>query len=75
MIIQPTVPQMPKIKKHSNWILCSERLPQEDTDVLICSGEFVHEARFKDGHFSNAYGMWYKAVTHWQPLPETYKGE
>jgi hypothetical protein len=56
------------------WIPCSERLPECDTDVLICSGEFVHEARFKDEHFSNAYGMWYKAVTHWMPLPEPYKG-
>ena len=59
----------------SKWIPCSERLPECDTDVLICSGEFVHEACFKDEHFSNAYGMWYKAVTHWMPLPEPYKGE
>ena len=57
------------------WIPCSERLPEDDTDVLICIGEFVHEARFYEGHFSNAYGMWYKAVQHWQPLPEPYKGE
>lgn len=71
---QPTVEAVPDINVRE-WIPCSERLPECDTDVLICSGEFVHEARFKDEHFSNAYGMWYKAVTHWMPLPDTYKGE
>lgn len=59
----------------TSWIPVTERLPEDSTDVLICSGEFVHEAYFEDGHFSNAYGMWYKAVTHWQPLPELYKEE
>lgn len=56
------------------WIPCSERLPEEDTYVLICSGEIVHEACFEDGHFSNDYGMWYKAIEYWMPLPEPYKG-
>ena len=57
------------------WILCSERMPENDGYVLICSGEFVREAYFENGNFSNTYGMWYKAVTHWMPLPEAYKGE
>ena len=57
------------------WIPCSEMSPDNDTDVLICSGEFVHEAHFNDGHFSDTYGMWYKSVTHWMPLPEPYKAE
>ena len=70
--------KMDEVKKKLEvlqWIPCSEKLPDDDTDVLICSGEFVHEAHFEDGHFSNSYGMWYKSVTHWMPLPEPYKGE
>lgn len=72
---EPAVENVTDTNVCSKWIPCSERLPECDTDVLICSGEFVHEACFKDEHFSNAYGMWYKAVTHWMPLPEPYKGE
>ena len=62
-------------KQVSGWISVTERLPEHKTTVLICSGEFVHEACFEDGHFSNAYGMWYKAVTHWQPLPVPFRTE
>lgn len=59
----------------SGWISVTERLPDNKTSVLICSGEFVHEAYFEDGNFSNEYGMWYKSVTHWQPLPEPFRTE
>ena len=55
------------------WIPVTERLPGNKTNVLICNGEFVHYALFEYGHFSNDYGLWYKSVTHWQPLPEPYK--
>ena len=62
-------------KSAGGWIPVTERLPDNKTSVLICSGEFVHEAYFEDGNFLNEYGMWYKSVTYWQPLPEPFRTE
>ena len=56
------------------WIPVTERLPEDTTEVLVCSGIFAPftEVAFYDG-------LWYSAwdgeteiesVTHWMPLPE-----
>lgn len=59
--------------KQSEWIKCSDRLPDEDSFVLIYS---------KDGYpivigeFCITTENWYdlngnsRSVSHWQPLPD-----
>lgn len=61
----------------NGWILCSDRLPEENQMVLTCD---------KDGWVSTHINMSYKGAKNdfecgyymaWQPLPEPYqpKGE
>lgn len=59
------------------WISVDERLPEEDTFVLVWCGEFS-----VFNYLSN--GLWYTGycdittgeggITHWMPLPEAPKG-
>lgn len=65
----------------SEWIKCSERLPEPGLRVLATDGSFVGEA------YMSAAGNWYRygtpwavawkdwskdntTVTHWMPLPD-----
>jgi hypothetical protein len=55
------------------WVSTSERLPDEETPVLVCceGGEVVKVAWRKSGH-----KLWFVesgvtfGITHWQPLPK-----
>lgn len=75
----------------SEWISCSERLPEDETDYLCCYeyteiGGTHEEEKFKDYgvFYYNGY-KWIKywetinkkniQVVAWQPLPELYKEE
>lgn len=59
----------------AEWIACSERLPEPDTDVLvavelgICS--FLDVGVYRRGAWSLAPNLdeCGAHVTHWQPLP------
>jgi len=62
------------------WIPCSERLPEVNREVLVCTNEkdiFVAK-RYKPWDYE-----WYETVeyrrlltvTAWMPLPEPYKQE
>lgn len=85
-VIKETVKEIEE--NHNGWILCSERLPNQDgefTDVLItcesiADGVFVQSAEFyiaTDGEpvFDALYH--YERVLAWEPLPQPYqpKGE
>lgn len=72
----------------SNWIPCSERLPNEEEFIKaycrnIYAAEFIVMIKgatlpttlyFKNGSWTDMEGNYYNVVA-WQPLPEPYKGE
>lgn len=77
-------------EEHNNgWIYCSERLPENDDDVL-CWYEYrimqgTHEGemnqKFEIGNYSKYFKRWFGEVScgqdckviAWMPLPEPYK--
>lgn len=69
-------------KDVGEWILCSDRLPEEDTDVLVCNekGQIAISMGSYSTELSGAW-IWYTTgwrfgkVIAWKPLPEPYKGE
>ena len=63
------------------WISVTERLPEDDSDVLAYSS-IGEESRIYPACYSN--GVWFDCVfnapatdttTHWMPLPDPPKGE
>lgn len=59
---------------YSPWIPVSERLPEDNTKVLVTMyttyDEKVIIARYQDKEHGFSCGL----VKAWQPLPEQYKG-
>lgn len=68
--------------EQTRWIPVSERLPEEETDVLICNvnGDIAISRGSYSTEMKNEF-IWYTSgwrfgkVTAWMPLPEPYKGE
>ena len=71
----------------SNWIPCSERLPEEGQEVLaqftvrvvnmrneIVCARYIHVLCYEDGAWRSYAGIPNGRVEAWQPLPEPYKG-
>lgn len=57
------------------WIPCSERLPEDNTDVIVCfySGTVTEMRYFGNGIFQGVYEHTTKAIVAWMPLPKPYK--
>ena len=58
------------------WIPCSERLPENNTDVIVCfySGTVTEMRYWGNGIFQGIYEHTTKVIVAWMPLPEPYKG-
>lgn len=63
------------------WIPCSERMPNEDEEVLVTSSDGIYIAVYRitwDNKilwFDDVEGKSLHNVTAWMPLPEPYKEE
>ena len=56
------------------WIPCSERLPEENTNVIACfSNGTVTELAFYNGEFHGLFSYTTKVIVAWMPLPKPYK--
>ena len=70
-----------KALEQTSWIPVSERLPEEETDVLVCNenGDIEITSGSYSTEFENHF-MWYTSgwrfgeVIAWMPLPTPYKG-
>lgn len=62
--------------KNNTWIPCSERLPNENQNVIACFAHgTVTELSFCCNKFHGIYDYDEKVIVAWQPLPEPYKAE
>lgn len=64
-------------EESGGWIPCSERLPENNTDVIVCFyGGTVTEMRYwGNGTFQGIYEHTTKVIVAWMPLPEPYREE
>ena len=61
-------------EKENGWIPVSERLPEDDTTVLVSCKTRSGTTFVRAGYC--IYGSWHlncEGVTAWRPLPEPYK--
>ena len=57
----------------NGWIPCSERLPRENSSVIVCFAHgTVTELAFYGGLFHGIYDYNTNVIIAWQPLPEPY---
>ncbi len=67
-------------QQEARWILCGEKLPNEEEEVLVTSNSGIFIAAWSKTRDNKIY--WYETVegksihkvTAWMPLPEPYGG-
>ena len=62
------VVELSSITKVSEWIPCSERMPEHGDMVLVFNGNSIEIDALATGGFD--FECWCDSVTHWMPLPE-----
>ena len=67
------IEEQPKI---GGWIPCSERLPEENEEVICCfkSGVVKALVLFNCKFHGKVYAYEKSDIIAWQPLPEAYHG-
>ncbi len=75
-----TLKDTPPVAPTQKWIPVSERLPEEETDVLICNanGDIEisrgsHSTEMKNEFIWYTSGWRFGKVIAWQPLPKPYE--
>lgn len=76
------IEDLPSAQPEQRWIPCSERLPEDDTEVIVSCTDDSGDSEFSyttvGWHFK---GIWVVCnersyfVRAWMPLPEAWKGE
>ena len=63
--------------EENKWIPCSEKMPEDNTDVIVrfYSGTVTEMRYWGNGIFQGIYEHTAKTIVAWMPLPEPYKGE
>ena len=56
-----------EITPASDWVKCSERMPEHGEMVLVFNGNSIEIDALAIGEF--AFECWCDSVTHWMPLP------
>ena len=81
LLIDNAISELPSAQPEPHWIPCSERLPNEDEEVLVTSNYGILIASWEK-MWDNKI-LWFEVVeskslhkvTAWMPLPEPYGGE
>ena len=60
--------------KETQWIPCSEKMPEDNTDVIVCfySGTVTEMRYWGNGIFQGIYEHTAKTIVSWMPLPKPY---
>lgn len=66
--------ELAALKEQMRWIPVSERLPEDDTSVLIFIENETYYAAFAYGVFWEISDFALEGVTHWRPLPTPPEG-
>ena len=74
-MIEQLLADLEQDEKENGWIPCSERLPENGTNVIASfSSGTVTELRYvANGIFHGIYEYPTKVIVAWRPLPEPYK--
>lgn len=73
-IVNSLLDALAQDEKENGWIPVSERLPEDDTTVLVSCKTSRGTTFVRDGYYT--HGSWRLnciGVTAWRPLPEPYK--
>lgn len=62
-------------RRSSEWIKCSDRLPETWQEVLFWDGMETYIGSLRDDGWLDNYGEKRKEVTHWMSLPEPPESE
>lgn len=74
-IVNTLLNDLEQDEKENGWIPCSERLPENETNVIasFSSGTVTELRHVANGIFHGIYEYSTKVIVAWRPLPEPYK--
>ena len=73
--------QLADLKERLRWIPLTERLPEQNSWIMVKEGTAVAMCWFRDGQFTDAYNSGYMfnvnilKIDSWRKIPELEDGE